>query len=310
MPSALILIYYDMENIFTIDETEVIENFRKQNPTKDDYYDIVGENHPEFYLREIESKRSKWDKDKPESPCPVALNLDEEKFEDDFEGEIDRYATELPFGYQEIDLYDNSKGFDENFEKGKNKKYILIEITQNRKFIIGQPEFIMPSPESKCVIDIDKLEEQNSFLEYIPIDYDTFWGLRFLSFMGYNSDFLLCDERVMFEALLIKFKYFDFRPFYWSKEVMFKEVGIKKDRATKILDKFIALGIVSKELIKTSIENRPMQITYYNLDAEKIMELAPKIYKEREVHNVINQLEKYLTPALNRRNKAITNIMQ
>jgi hypothetical protein len=156
---------------------------------------------------------------------------------------------------------------------------------------------------------MDKLEQQNSYLEYIPIDYDTFFGLRFLSYMGYNSDFFLCDERIMFEALLIKFKYFDFKPFYWSKEMMFKEIGIKKDRANKIIEKFINLGIVSKELVKTSIENRPMQITYYNLDAKKIIYLVPKIYKERENFDLKSQLEKYLMPALNR-HSAITSKMQ
>lgn len=301
-----------MENFFIPDENEVIENFRKSNPTPEDYYDIISESDPEFLRKEYLIRRGSLD-DNPIIINDAQQNLNSSFYDGKDDGkdniQLDRYSIELPYDYQEIELYDNSKGFDENFEKGKNKKYILIEITQNRKFIIGQPEFIIPSPESKCVIDMDKLEEQNSFLEYIPIDYDAFWGLRFLSFMGYNNDFFLCDERVMFEVLLIKFKYFDFKPFYWSKEVMFKELGIKKDRATKILTKFIELGILSKELIKTSIDNRPMQITYYNLDAEKIIDLAPKIYKERETININNQLEKYLMPALNR-HRAITSIMQ
>lgn len=272
-----------MENIFLITEEEVVENFKKQNPTKEDYFNILCESDPEFSCKQEQSLRSSWD------DC------------NDLK-EIDRHNIELPFGYKEIELYDNSKGFDENFEKGKSEKYILIQINQNRKFIIGQPEFILPSQQSECIINIDKLEEQNSYLEYLIIDYDTFFGLRYLSFNGYNSDFFLCDERVMFEALLVKFKYFDFKPFYWSKEMMFKEVGVKKDRATKILEKFMSLEIVSKELVKTSIENRPMQITYYNLDAEKIIDLVPKIYKEREAINLESQLRKYLLPALNRKN--------
>lgn len=271
-----------MENIFLITEEEVVENFKKQNPTKEDYFNILCESDPEFSSKQEQSLRSSWD------DC------------NDLK-EIDRYNIELPFGYEEIELYDNSKGFDENFEKGKSKKYIIIQITNDRKFEIVPRELILPTPQSKCVIDIDKLEEQNSFFEYIPIEYDNIFGLRLISFIGYNSDFFLCDERIIFETLLIKYKSFDFKPFYWSKEVIFKEVGIKKDRATKILEKFINLGIVSKELKKASIENRPMQITYYDLNAEKIIELVPKIYKERENFSAKSKLEKYLMPALNRK---------
>jgi hypothetical protein len=292
-----------MKTIFDVNDNEVIEHFRKQNLQKEDYNDVF--DAPEF----LRNNLTKTTFESVEKSNLESRNFQNDFEDDDFEEEIDRYSIELPFGYHEIELYDSCKGFDENFEKGKSKKYILIEITQDRKFIIGKPEFTLPSPHSKCVIDMDKLEQQNSYLEYIPIDYDTFFGLRFLSYMGYNSDFFLCDERIMFEALLIKFKYFDFKPFYWSKEMMFKEIGIKKDRANKIIEKFINLGIVSKELVKTSIENRPMQITYYNLDAKKIIYLVPKIYKERENFDLKSQLEKYLMPALNR-HSAITSKMQ
>ena len=40
-----------MENIFSITEEEVINNFKKQNPTTEDYFDIICESQPEFLIK-------------------------------------------------------------------------------------------------------------------------------------------------------------------------------------------------------------------------------------------------------------------
>lgn len=289
-----------MENLFLIQEDKFIPDFQQTNPTKEDYADIVGENDPEFYLREIESRRSKWDDGEPESPCPAALDLEEDEIIEDEEDEIDRYDIELPFGYHEIELYDNEKTFEENFSQGSNKKYILFEIDKSKQVVVTNPERTLPTPQSKCVIDIEKVEDYSS-LEFIPVDYDSLFGLRLLSFQKYKPDFFTCDERVLFEALLIKYQRFDFKPFYWSKEVIFKEMGIKKDRATKIIQKFIDLEILTKEVKSSIVDKRPQQITYYDLQPERIIELIPEIYFEREVVSLKNEIKKYLYPVLKKK---------
>lgn len=283
-----------MGNIFLINDVEAIKGF--QNPTKENYNN-VGEPNQEFLSKDSQATRSTWDYDRP---ITEALNStlsvidEEENYEDE---EIDRYDIELPKGYQEIELYDNQKTFDENFEKGNDVKYILIKVDKHKKFLVSDYATVMPTPQSKCIIDIEKVEEYSS-LEVIPIDYETLFGLRLLSFMRYKSSFFLCDERVMFEALLIKYQRFGFKPFYWSKEEIFNEVGIKKDRSTKILDKLIGLGILKKELKRSFINNRPMQINYYELNADRIIELMPEIYDETDRVHLEAEIKKYLFPAL------------
>lgn len=279
-----------MESIFLVQEEDLMKNFLKQNPTGEDFYDIVGENDPEFLLKSQSYLNS----------ITENSNVLENDLEEDCQDEMDRYNFDLPFGYHEIELYDNQKTFDENFEKGNSKKYILIEIDKQKHFTIKNPESILPTPQSKCLIDIEKVEDYSS-LEILPVDYDSFFGLRLLSFEKYKSDYFLCDERVMFETLVIKYQRFGFKPFFWSKEVIFEELGIKKDRATKIIQKFIDLGIVSKKLQKSIIDNRPMQINFYDLNPEKIIELIPKIYQERDSISLKTEIEKYLYPALKKK---------
>lgn len=284
-----------MESIFLISDEEAIDSFNKQNPTQEDCKN-VGETNPEFLAKHYQN-RSTWDDDKPIAEVldsTLSFVHEEEDYEDE-EEEIDRYDIDLPEGYQEIELYDSCKTFCENFETGRDKKYILFEVNDKGSIGVKDPNQVLPSPQSKCIIDLLKVDD-HSLLEFIPVDYDTFWGLRFKSFMRYNCDYFLCDERVMFEALLIKYKAFDFKPFYWSKEVMFDETGIKKDRATNIIRKFMILGILSKKLIKTKINNRPMQINYYDIKTEKIIELIPQIYKDSDDIDIEYQIKKYLHP--------------
>ncbi|GEM_PF-6642571 len=199
---------------------------------------------------------------------------------------------------REVDLYDFSKSYDENFENGGNKKYILIEVDRMKSAnIINPTDNFLPTPQSKCLIDFDKVEEYSS-LEFGLIDYDTLFGTRFTTFIKYNSDFFTCDERILFEAILIKFKAFGYRPFYWSREVIFNEVGIKKDRATKIISRFVELGIISTEVRKSMVGNRPQQITYYTPNSDGIIELIPEIFKGRDDIQVIERdLNKYLLPS-------------
>ena len=283
-----------METFINVDDRAVIEHYREQNLQKEDYNDVL--DLPEFLRKSPFETNFKND----ENSCLTSEDYQDDFDDEDFEEETDRYNIELPYGYQEIELYDNQKTFEENFERGKNKKYVLIEIDKNKVFSIANVASVIPTPQSKCIIDIEKVEDYSS-LEIIPVDYDSFFGLRLLSFQKYKSDFFLCDERVMFETLLIKYQRFDFKPFYWSKEKIFEEVGIKKDRASAIIEKFIELGITSKKLIKTQIDKRPMQINYFDLNVDRIIELIPKIYLERDSVNLETEIKKYLIPVLKKK---------
>lgn len=225
-----------------------------------------------------------------------------DEYEDEEEEEL---IEELPVNFKEIKLFNFDKSHEENFEDDSEIKYILIKVEKDSKFGMVDDNYsfdTMITPQSKCCINFEKAEGYGG-LEFIPIDFDSIFGIRFTSFMKYNSDFFNCDERVIFEALLIKFKAFDFKPFYWSKEVMFKETGIKKDRATKIIERFVSLNIVSKEVRKSMVNNRQQQITYYTVNSDSILELTHQIYNERDWRIVDADLEKYLVPtrSINRR---------
>lgn len=74
-----------------------------------------------------------------------------------------------------------------------------------------------------------------------------------------------------------------------------------KDRVNKILSKFLELGILSSvKNIKSVIKNRPMQINYFDLNPYKIIELVPKIFKEREGINLKSKFKEYLRPSLDK----------
>lgn len=268
-------------------DDEALDSFKSKKLSKEDYRDS---------LNIIESEEKQFSSNSFQSELIHYQNEDEN--EDLVE--INRYEIKLPDGFKEIELYDNHKSFEENFEIGANKKYILLEINKEKEFSIKNFGDIIPTSQTKCIIDIEKVEDFGN-LEFISYDYDTLFGLRLLNFIKYRSDFFTCDERVMFEAMLIKFNRFDFKPFFWSFAKIFEEIGIKKDRATKIIKKFISIGIISQKLVKTTIDNRPMQVNYYNLNTETIISLIPSIYEERENVNLEVEIKKYLYPSLKKK---------
>lgn len=289
-----------MENLFLVQEDELIQNFRSANPTKEDYYDVVCESDPEFlrkYFLSLNPNMTKED---------IAMHISLEPMRKKEKNKLKRYEIELSNGFEEIQLYDHGLSHDENFEIGDDKKYILIEVSKDKKFSVKDSQSVLPTPQSKCVIDVQKVEKFSA-MKFIPIDYEPFFGLRLLSFKNYNSDFFTCDERIMFEALLIKLKSHKFNPFYWSKEKIYEEVGIKKDRATKILDKFIKLGIVTKEVRRSFVDNRPLQINYFDLNANSIIELTSQIFKDNEEKNYEQILSTYLKPVLFRQSSTKMN---
>lgn len=292
-----------MKNFFMVNEYDCIEDPK------------IAQNCKEAEVRRA-LKRSSWEVSIPKETHQTLTNKstispyqDDEHLRSKWTDEEDCFKNQssdsknLPENshyngdVREVNLYDFTRSFDENFEQDISDKYMLIRVDHLQSVgFIDPTENFLPTPQSKCLIDFDKAEKYSS-LEFGLIDYDTIFGTRFTTFIKYNSDFFACDERVLFEGILIKFKAFGFKPFYWSKEVIFKETGIKKDRATKIINRFVDLGIITTEVRKSKIGNRPQQITYYTPHSEKILDLIPEIFKGRdEIQIVENDLDKYLLP--------------
>lgn len=209
------------------------------------------------------------------------------QYEEYFEEEED-YEEENKL--EEIKLYDPCKTREENFKDGITEKYFLFAVGRNGNI---SPNTQIPDRFSKVVVDLNTIEE-HSVPEFAIVDYDCLFGVRMMSFIKYKSNFFTCDERVFFEALLIKYRAFRHKPFFWSKGVIWKEIGVKKDRATKIVRQFCELGILSAEVRKSMLDGRPQQITYYEPIASRIMELIPEIFGDREDDGFISELEKYL----------------
>lgn len=191
----------------------------------------------------------------------------------------------------EIELYDFEKTKEENLETGV--KYLLVPIRRDGFGGVENEQLL--SEHSKIVLKQEELFQYNNERDLVVVDYATMFGLRLNRFKNYNSDFFLCDERVLFESLIMKYEYFGFKPFFLSFPTIFKEVGIKKDRAVYIIKKFKTLGILDSEIRKDFCNGQQRQVTYYNLYTERIIELMPEIYLDEETEwDIKHDIEKYL----------------
>ena len=195
---------------------------------------------------------------------------------------------------QKIKIYDDSLTFEENFDDLTDVKYALLPIykTPSNEEIDFSP---LLNAGGKVITSKDF---ESHDLEYYIVDYDSIFGLRLLSYQRYNSHFFDCQERVFFEALLIKQKSFKYKPFYYSCSEIFKELGIKKDKVYSIQKKFIELGIISTSKKTGIVNNKPAQITYYTINAIRILALVPEIYIEDYQEKAIENLTIYLKPLL------------
>jgi len=212
------------------------------------------------------------------------------------------YSEDFEERSEKIELYNHDITLEENFQENNNPKYILVKVTEDGSMAV---ENNTPSltPFDKIVVNMN-VYDYSAFENYM-IDYDTIFGTRLLTFMKYDSNFFVCDERVFFEALLIKYKKSDFTSFYWSKEKIFKEVGIKKDRSEKIISRFKELEIISVEKKTRTFEGKPQQVNYFFLHPEKVIELLPKMFGEEDEENFIfpghRDIQKYLKPGLEKK---------
>jgi len=210
----------------------------------------------------------------------------------------DTHSEDLEESFQELKLYNHDISFEENFQQDNTSKYILIKVNPSGSMDVNN----VLSPNDKIVVNMRDYDQFNFDMYFV--DYDTIFGTRFLTFIKYDSNFFVCDERVFFEALLIKYKKSSFTSFYWSKERIFKELGIKKDRAEKIISRFKELGIISVEKKTRSFEGKPQQVNYFFLHPEKVIELLPKIFadeNEEWVFPLHRDIKKYLKPGLRKK---------
>jgi hypothetical protein len=214
----------------------------------------------------------------------------------------------------DVPLYDLTLDSEENFQDGIETKYILLPV--NKDGVVNETSFTpLLNAGGKIIMNNDKHRQNMDYVtDFFVVDYNTMFGLRLLVFQKYNSEYFSCDERVFFETLLIKFHGFRFKPFYISYSTIFNELGIKKDRVMTISRKFHKLGFLRTEVKTTSIEGRPLQVTYYNLDTDKIIELLPVIYLEQHHEDTDRDIKKYLEPARKKiivsEATHISNIMQ
>lgn len=202
-----------------------------------------------------------------------------------------------------LEVYNHDLTLEENFPPGKVSKYICIKVHKNGEMLVMDDNYY-ESPLTGADKFILRADEYSQFDTYM-VDYDTIFGTRFLRFMQYN-DVFDCQERVFFEALLIKFKKSDFKNFYWSKTKIKDELGIKPDKAESIIKRFKKMGFLKTALIKSmdEVKKRPQQVTYFTLDAKKVIEILPSLYKEDAEYNfpLHRDIIKYLTPALKKEN--------
>lgn len=196
-----------------------------------------------------------------------------------------------------IELYNQSLSYQENFLDGKKVKFILLPLFKDQK---NDDKNFTPLLNAGAKIIMNRKEIAGTHSEhfhYLIADYHSIFGLRLLSFQRY-TDLFGCDERVLFETFLIKFHSFKFKPFYMSLPTVYKELGIKETRAKSIISRFIEMGIVTKTVKKTKINDFPSQVSHYEVNADVVVSLLPKIYEEEHLDEVQKDIEKYLEPAL------------
>lgn len=227
------------------------------------------------------------------------LNLIKETILDDWDIELNEKKEIVKFTEEtEIIFYDESKQFDENFLDGSTVKYVLLPIYKDNSYDKKDYTKLL-NAGSKVLLNRKKVMDKFSEgLNYFVLDYDPFFGLRLLSFQKYKPHFFNCEERILFETLLIKFHQFKFKGFFYSYNTISNELGIKRDRANTIIRKFIKIGFLSCNVKTSQINKRPSQITYYLINANKVIELIPEIYISDFTKQIEEEITAYLEPAI------------
>ncbi|WP_336126833.1 hypothetical protein [Mesoflavibacter sp. CH_XMU1422-2] len=193
------------------------------------------------------------------------------------------------------DIYNPDLVFSDNFTDERDK-YLVLKIAFHDDSIKN----LIPDQFSKCLSTPQKLNSSNiSYLRTLVHDYDTIFGTRYPNFRNYNPRFFSCEERVLFETLIIKFKQEGFKTFRWEKSKIGYELGIKRGKRNTIINRFKNLGIIKSAISKSckAEKGRNANSYFFNLDCSRILELIPEIFSEYNRKEVEHDLYKYLAPA-------------
>ncbi|MEZ5002541.1 MAG: hypothetical protein R2730_05850 [Chitinophagales bacterium] len=183
-----------------------------------------------------------------------------------------------------LNLFDHSKSFSENIENGN--VYMVIHIS-HLDFDFRERENIIPGRYTKSITTPMGLED-NYAVELNEIFIDpvgkTPFALRSGNFLNYSS-FFSCDERVLFETLMFKWKHYKYvknqSSFFYSIPQIEKDLGIKKRRTITIMDRFKSLGIITSKVIKTKEDGKYRNVTWHTVHPQKVVELVPTIFNKR-----------------------------
>lgn len=104
------------------------------------------------------------------------------------------------------------------------------------------------------------------------------FSINLLNFSKYKPD-IECDKRILFEALLIKMLYFK-GTFYYSKNRILRELGLKRTKVERLIQDFIDIGYIQKQVKSSRHEGNPRQITYYTVIPENVVRTAQLLYKD------------------------------
>ncbi len=200
----------------------------------------------------------------------------------------------------EIELFDNSISYQENFQDGKDVKYIIVPIhhhdidksTNFTNLFNAGGKVIIP----KSTTDKRKIKIKN----YLLVDYEPIFGLRWKMFKRYKTEFS-SDERLVYELLLIKFKHFEYKEFFMSYNDILKELGIRETRARTIIKNFEKNRIITKRVKLEKYNNNPSKRTYYTLNPREILKFQDKIIQSAFIEEVTTELKLYLEPVLKKR---------
>jgi len=200
----------------------------------------------------------------------------------------------------EIELFDNSISYQENFQDGKDVKYLIVPIyhhdidksTNFTNLFNAGGKIIIP----KSTTDKRKIKIK----DYLLVDYEPIFGLRWKMFKRYKTDFS-SDERLVYELLLIKFKHFEYKEFFMSYNDILKELGIRETRARTIIKNFEKNRIITKRVKLEKFNNNPSKRTYYTLNPREILKFQDKIIQSDFIEEVTTELKLYLEPVLKKR---------
>lgn len=175
-------------------------------------------------------------------------------------------------------LYDPDKSKDDNFAEKRN--YFLLRMDKNN-LRLEDPRRLFDQ-KTKYLTKVDDIFEYGNSLETVFVDTfeNSLHAVYLKKFKKYNTAFFDCEERVFFEALLIKHRAFT-GEFTWSIQQCEKELGIKRFRRKSIIKKFIDLGILETNVIPLPLDEMK-GITQFSVNVQRVIDLLPEIYDSKQ----------------------------